>query len=272
MNVTFQTVSKWENDTNEPDITNIKELAKIFNCSYEYLFSDESEKAVEISSEPIENNKVDDIITCKYCHKTLNDEKDIRYLYELTANGIRNKTPVCSECFKNKSLYENKMDSKAIDKVIKDSNDSEKQNIKSHKRLLKEKSESKVLKWAIFLGILTFVISLIICILNYSIVGLPATIIAPILLGYAILADIYCIFSATWVCDVFTSVASWSIKFPGIIFSFSLDGLKFLILMKLLFWILGVIISITAFILALTFSAVCSIFAFPFCIYTNNKN
>ena len=28
MNVTFQTVSKWENDTNEPDITNIKELAK----------------------------------------------------------------------------------------------------------------------------------------------------------------------------------------------------------------------------------------------------
>lgn len=24
MNVTFQTVSKWENDTNEPDITNIK--------------------------------------------------------------------------------------------------------------------------------------------------------------------------------------------------------------------------------------------------------
>ena len=220
----------------------------------------------------LENNKADDIITCKYCHKTLNDEKDIRYLYELTANGIRKKTPVCSECFKNKSLYENKMDSKAIDKVIKDSNDSEKQNIKSHKRLLKEKSESKVLKWAIFLGILTFVISLIICILNYSIVGLPVTIIAPILLGYAILADIYCIFSATWVCDVFTSVASWSIKFPGIIFSFSLDGLKFLILMKLLFWILGVIISITAFILALTFSAVCSIFAFPFCIYTNNKN
>ena len=278
MNVTFQTVSKWENDTNEPDITNIKELAKIFNCSYEYLFSDESEKAVVM--EKINLEEISRLVADKKFEQAknelekheLNDEKDIRYIYELTANGIRKKTPVCSECFKNKSLYENKMDSKAIDKVIKDSNDSEKQNIKSHKRLLKEKSESKVLKWAIFLGILTFVISLIICILNYSIVGLPVTIIAPILLGYAILADIYCIFSATWVCDVFTSVASWSIKFPGIIFSFSLDGLKFLILMKLLFWILGVIISITAFILALTFSAVCSIFAFPFCIYTNNKN
>lgn len=273
MNVTFQTVSKWENDTNEPDITNIKELAKIFNCSFEYLFNDENDfKSEEIAVEPIDNNLSKEEIICKYCHKVLHNEKDIRYIYELTNDGTRKKTPVCNECFNNKNSYEHNFDSKSIDIAIQENKESNKKKVKGHKSLVKNKNESKILKWAIVLGILTFLISLIVCILNYKFVGLAATIIAPVLLGYAILADIYCIFSATWICDVFVSVASWSIKFPGIIFSFSLDGLKFLLFMKLLFWVLGVLVSIAAFILALTFSAICSIFAFPFCVYTNNKN
>ena len=44
--VTFQTVSKWENDENEPDVSTLRELAKVFECSLDYLLS-EDEKAVE---------------------------------------------------------------------------------------------------------------------------------------------------------------------------------------------------------------------------------
>ena len=33
LHVTFQTVSKWEKDENEPDISTLRELAKLFECS-----------------------------------------------------------------------------------------------------------------------------------------------------------------------------------------------------------------------------------------------
>ena len=48
LHVTFQTVSKWESDINEPDFSTLKELSKILDCSIEYLFSDESEKVVSL--------------------------------------------------------------------------------------------------------------------------------------------------------------------------------------------------------------------------------
>ena len=41
LHVTFQTVSKWENDENEPDIATLKELAKLYECSLDFLLSEE---------------------------------------------------------------------------------------------------------------------------------------------------------------------------------------------------------------------------------------
>ena len=32
LHVTFQTVSKWENDENEPDISTLRELSKLSGC------------------------------------------------------------------------------------------------------------------------------------------------------------------------------------------------------------------------------------------------
>jgi transcriptional regulator with XRE-family HTH domain len=43
LNVTFQTISKWENSVTEPDISTIKEIAKLLNCSIEQLFNDSEE-------------------------------------------------------------------------------------------------------------------------------------------------------------------------------------------------------------------------------------
>ena len=39
VHVTFQTVSKWENDENEPDIATLRELSKLFGCTMDYLLS-----------------------------------------------------------------------------------------------------------------------------------------------------------------------------------------------------------------------------------------
>lgn len=44
IHVTFQTVSKWENDENEPDVSTLRELARVFECSLDYLLSPNEEE------------------------------------------------------------------------------------------------------------------------------------------------------------------------------------------------------------------------------------
>ena len=44
LHVSFQTVSKWENDLNEPDLATLKQLAKIFGCSLDRLTDFEEEE------------------------------------------------------------------------------------------------------------------------------------------------------------------------------------------------------------------------------------
>lgn len=40
LNVTFQAVSRWENNDVEPSLETIKKMKEIFNCSYDDLFKD----------------------------------------------------------------------------------------------------------------------------------------------------------------------------------------------------------------------------------------
>lgn len=43
LHVSFQTISKWENDENEPDISTLKELASLFDCSVNELINDSND-------------------------------------------------------------------------------------------------------------------------------------------------------------------------------------------------------------------------------------
>ena len=56
IHVTFQTVSKWENDENEPDVSTIRELAKLFGCTLDYLLSEEEEIKTNINKYILTNN------------------------------------------------------------------------------------------------------------------------------------------------------------------------------------------------------------------------
>lgn len=50
LNVSRQSISKWENGESNPEINKIREISKIFNVSYEYLLNDEVDKQ-EIKNE-----------------------------------------------------------------------------------------------------------------------------------------------------------------------------------------------------------------------------
>ena len=131
-----------------------------------------------------------------------------------------------------------------------------------------DRNDNKPLIWSIILGVLAFAGALVACIINFASVGILWTIVAPILIGYATIATIYCIFTASYISDVFMEVASWSVRFPGLIFTWDLDGIVWLIVMKIIFLVLGALIAIGAFLLAVGLSALLSVFSFvPLLIY-----
>ena len=72
--------------------------------------------------------------------------------------------------------------------------------------------------------------------------------------------------------DLWISIASWSVHFPGIIFTLDMDGIKALIAMKLLFAILGVLVSIAVFLLACAIAMPLSLFVYPYAIIHNVKH
>ena len=71
---------------------------------------------------------------------------------------------------------------------------------------------------------------------------------------------------------MWAEIASWGfVKLPGIIFEFSLDGFAFLIAMKVIFWILGMVLAILSISLATVIAMVLSIFVYPFALRRNLK-
>ena len=72
--------------------------------------------------------------------------------------------------------------------------------------------------------------------------------------------------------EMLTEIFSWGfVRMPGLIFTLDLDGIIWLLTVKLLFWILGIILAILCGILAITLGLVVSIFVYPFALYKDIK-
>ena len=55
LNVAKNTISQWENEKREPDIKTIKQLAKFYNCSIDYLLNFEDQEKKPEQNELINN-------------------------------------------------------------------------------------------------------------------------------------------------------------------------------------------------------------------------
>lgn len=275
LNVTFQTVSKWENDTTEPDLATLRALAKLLECSLEYLISDQEDSPAPTPIEeeipvpiiaPEPEPKV--IATCKDCGKSICEGTTYHNVERKSESGVKEMVPVCNECF---AAHEREMARRAEE--IEASLAPKPKPAKKGFHRITDRGDKAPLIWGIVIGAIALVVSLVLFIVNYSSVGIGWTIGGPILIGYTVLATIYCIFSVSYIADVFSSVAGWSIRFPGLIFTWDLDGIMWLIGMKILFFILGALVGIATFTLALTLSAVLSIFSFiPLVIYNTHNS
>ena len=78
------------------------------------------------------------------------------------------------------------------------------------------------------------------------------------------------ILNNNFVGDMLLEVFSWGfLRMPGIIFSLDLDGIIWLLTVKLLFWVLGIILAILCGILSIALGLVVSVFVYPFALYKN---
>ena len=91
LNVSRQTVSKWEMDTAKPEMDKALEICKVFNCSLDNLFREEMDKR----SEAYSNLRVEEVAEFHYVEHTVvstDPESDaIERMYRYAReNGIEN--------------------------------------------------------------------------------------------------------------------------------------------------------------------------------------
>jgi transcriptional regulator with XRE-family HTH domain len=253
--VTAQAVSRWEKGEVEPSIAAITELAKIFNITTDQLLNDdltneEEKKSVEqpqVTTEAIKPQ----LGVCEVCKKVIYDKND--YFLDTIRVGTgrtasHRSRVICFNCYK---------------KI-----ETQKEIEKKQKQLkIVKKSKSRV-KWSFIIG--GIILALIIAIVSYGSSHNNPNLYWAILFGTVLFTFISCLmFENNFVGDLFFSIFKWSyVKFPGIIFSLDFDGIKFLIFAKLLFFALGIIISIVVSLLAFIVSSVFSLFVYPYALYT----
>lgn len=280
LNVAFQTVSKWENGTTEPDIYTLKQLAKLFHCSVDDLINEnEVQEAKEepqvIVSGPapvpvVEHKTViveekhvhlhpGELHVCARCKKDIQpDDLDIEHVPHEERSG-RIKHVTYSDAYYHKDCLVLTRKERA-------------DNERKQKQAVASKAKKKCFGWGIAAGVLALVISLVAMLTaGRQQINPGLAVVYSILIGYAGFADLYCILSGSYIDDVFTDIFTWSIKFPGVIFSWSWGGFAWLIAIKILFAILGFLFGLFAAGLAIVVSALLASVSFPFILIHNVK-
>ena len=98
---------------------------------------------------------------------------------------------------------------------------------------------------------------------------LPMIIIA--LTGFTLVSCL--ILGNNFVGDMIAEIFSWGfVRFPGLIFTLDLDGIIWLITVKLLFWVLGFLIAILFGILAIALGLLISLVVYHFALAKNIRN
>ncbi len=250
LHVSFQTVSKWENGENEPDISTLRELAKLFNCSMDFLLSEEEIETRE--KEPDYSPTKMSEYECAVCGERI-PESQLVVNKELKFIDEREKETDFVDVYYHKNCFEKKNKNATVER--------------------KTRAVSKVKKLAFGWGIAGGIVALttMLAILFANNVHPAIAIGVSVFVGYAIFADLYCIICLSYIGEVFLSISGWTIHLPGIIFSFDIEGIIFAIVLKIVLTIFGILFGAFVLLLAITISALLASISFPFILVHNIK-
>ena len=232
LNVTYQAVSKWENNISQPSIDMVADMCKIFNITF------------------------DEFIKLARNEETL-DVKAVESVPVATAEGLSREET--AEVFRQE-LY--KMEKEKVEKE-QASKRAEEERIAASNAVYRKKEAG----WYRF----GFIISLIVAIgaLVYFITtnqfSTPEQIALSIGVSYMLFAFGAQLGHDNIITDCFLSGWERSIEMPGVIFSFDMDGILFFIAYKLIIaplisFVLGLLIGLGGTLIAMLLS----MFTLPF--------
>lgn len=81
------------------------------------------------------------------------------------------------------------------------------------------------------------------------------------------------ILSNNFILDMIVEILSWGfVKMPGLIFTLDLDGIIWLLTVKLIFWIIELTLACICAVLAIGLALIASVFVYPYALLKNIKH
>ena len=253
LNLSPQAISKWEKDLTEPDLTTLRILAELYKVSIDELidpnsgFSDPYINEDEAEAEKDEAG-ASVIGFCKHCGVTVTEEN----LAETEPVVICKKCKAAAEEAAKKAAAEEKRHAEAEEARVKY------QKAQNRSRLRTRLTWSFVVAGvvaAVFLGI---------CIAAMASEFSGALVAIAMIGTYVVFAFVTCLFFDTIVNEVVVDWFGKSIEWPGLIFTFDVDGCLWLIGMKILFFFLGLLFGVVTGAIGIVLGMICAPFVFPF--------
>lgn len=261
LNVTAQAISRWENNEVEPSISMLTTISKLFNVSVDSLLGKENQ-AQQLNEADV-NNDVEEpsantsevkfihnnpkpqkpvLAVCEACNEPIFESSDIRRVESWNKNGQR-------------EIYCYSCNEKRLKKI----------------RELNEFQGRKKRTKSFWLGGLAAALALAIGLWLTIPSGIVSNIIYASIIGILFFPFISClILDNNFIEDMVGTIFDWGfVRMPGLIFSLDLDGILWLLTVKLLFWIIGIILAILFGLLAVTLGLVVSLFVYPFALRKN---
>lgn len=239
--VTAQAVSRWEKGEVEPSISAISKMAQIFNVTTDDLLGALNDTNTEPETEQPQSEGTQKIMLalCEKCNSPIFEKDDIcRETERPTHSGGSAQTHLyCRAC---------------MDKI----------------KAEREEARAKNEQWCIDYGKRWRLYGLLLGLLGAALVVVLAFCIQMPMIAFGAIPAftlIGCLcMQNNFIADLIETVGGWSISFPGVIFTWDIEGCLFMIGMKLLFSVLGFLVSAAALVFSITLGAAVSVIAYPF--------
>ena len=258
--VTSQAVSKWEKGLSEPDLDAMKKMCELFGVSMDEFMEidrkkqeDEPSVKEEIAVTTVlpvapEDDSPKKVIEgyCENCKKALYAGE-----YEVFSESKRHgKTTrhvqhvYCKEC---------------AEQLLKEEAERKKLQKEKEKREEKKRTKKGFVVGGVIGGLVLLVLAIALAVLNQ----IKWIWVAPVA-GYCVLSFIVQMFMEESIIVDIVGFFMRSFKMPGVIFTLDIDGIVFLICVKLFLGVLSWLLSACLFSVGLAIGFVLSAFAFPF--------